>query len=118
MADQMAAYFYSETHELGNAYYYNEKLTTFSLTRAPRTATICRPRTCAMAASWPCWIGPDCNSACEFFSYDLTVGNRAAIVGQHPTAGLGGSIDVHHAGERALPIYGRALGGYEWPDPH
>ncbi|MBL8130980.1 MAG: hypothetical protein JNL42_03910, partial [Anaerolineae bacterium] len=38
-------------------------------------------------------VGPNCNSACEFFSYDLTLNDRAAVVGQYPTAGLGGSID-------------------------
>ncbi|MFN2181022.1 MAG: S41 family peptidase, partial [Candidatus Promineifilaceae bacterium] len=38
-------------------------------------------------------VGPNCNSACEFFSYDMTIDNRAAIVGQYPTAGLGGTIE-------------------------
>ena len=37
-------------------------------------------------------VGPDCASACEFFSYDMTINDRATIVGQYPTAGLGGSI--------------------------
>jgi C-terminal processing protease CtpA/Prc len=38
-------------------------------------------------------VGPSCASACEFFSYDMTIENRAAIVGQYPTAGLGGSVN-------------------------
>ena len=38
-------------------------------------------------------VGPDCASACEFFSYDMTLQNRATIVGMYPTAGLGGSVD-------------------------
>ncbi|MEZ4646799.1 MAG: hypothetical protein R3E31_29420 [Chloroflexota bacterium] len=38
-------------------------------------------------------MGPNCASACEFFSYYLTLQDRAAIVGHYPTAGLGGSID-------------------------
>ena len=38
-------------------------------------------------------VGPDCASACEFFSYDLTLENRATIIGMYPTAGLGGSVD-------------------------
>lgn len=37
-------------------------------------------------------VGPNCNSACEFFSYDLTLDDRATVVGHYPTAGLGGSI--------------------------
>ena len=35
-------------------------------------------------------VGPNCNSACEYFTYDMTLEDRAAIVGQYPTAGLGG----------------------------
>ncbi|MGC4042161.1 MAG: S41 family peptidase [Flavobacterium sp.] len=38
-------------------------------------------------------MGPNCASACEFFTYNMTLKNRAAIVGQYPTAGLGGSVN-------------------------
>jgi C-terminal processing protease CtpA/Prc len=38
-------------------------------------------------------VGPNCVSACEFFSYDMTINNRAAIVGHYPTAGGGGGIE-------------------------
>nr|NIR60414.1 hypothetical protein [Gammaproteobacteria bacterium] len=38
-------------------------------------------------------ISPDCASACEFFAYDLTLQDRALIVGHYPTAGLGGGVD-------------------------
>ena len=37
-------------------------------------------------------VGPACASACEFFSYDMTLQHRATIVGEYPTAGLGGGI--------------------------
>ncbi len=37
-------------------------------------------------------ISPDCASACESFAWAMTINNRAAIVGQYPTAGLGGSV--------------------------
>jgi C-terminal processing protease CtpA/Prc len=37
-------------------------------------------------------VGPQCSSACEFFAYDLTLDDRATIIGHYPTAGLGGSI--------------------------
>jgi hypothetical protein len=39
-------------------------------------------------------VGPNCASACEFFSHNLTQENRAQIVGAYPTSGLGGSIGV------------------------
>ncbi|MCB0139504.1 MAG: hypothetical protein KDE50_06295, partial [Caldilineaceae bacterium] len=94
LADQMAAYFYSETHDLGNAGYYNENLDDFYFD--PRTTDhyYLPPEDLRYGGKLAVLIGPDCNSACEFFSYDLTIGHRAAIVGQYPTAGLGGSIDV------------------------
>ena len=38
-------------------------------------------------------VGPACVSACEFFSYDMTINDRAIIVGQYPTEGAGGSVD-------------------------
>ena len=37
-------------------------------------------------------VGPNCASACEFFSYDMTVADRATIIGQYPSAGLGGGV--------------------------
>jgi len=37
-------------------------------------------------------VGPNCVSMCEFFSYALTLNDRAQIVGQYPTAGGGGGI--------------------------
>lgn len=37
-------------------------------------------------------VSPSCASACEFFTYNMSLNDRAAIVGQYPTAGLGGNI--------------------------
>jgi len=37
-------------------------------------------------------VSPNCASACEFFSYNMSLNDRAAIVGHYPTAGLGGNI--------------------------
>jgi hypothetical protein len=38
-------------------------------------------------------IGPNCASACERFVYDMSLQERAAIVGFYPTAGLGGGVE-------------------------
>jgi C-terminal processing protease CtpA/Prc len=38
-------------------------------------------------------VGPACASACEFFSYNMTLEDRAAIVGQYPSEGAGGSVE-------------------------
>jgi hypothetical protein len=39
-------------------------------------------------------VGPACASACEFFSYNMTIEDRAIIVGQYPTAGAGGGVEA------------------------
>lgn len=36
--------------------------------------------------------GPACSSACEFFSYNMTINDRSTVVGFYPSGGLGGSI--------------------------
>lgn len=38
-------------------------------------------------------VAASCASACEFFSYNMTLQDRALIVGHTPTAGLGGPVD-------------------------
>jgi hypothetical protein len=38
-------------------------------------------------------VGPACASACEFFSYAMTVNDRAMVVGQYPSDGAGGSVE-------------------------
>jgi len=38
-------------------------------------------------------VGPGCASACEFFTYDMIQQDRATVVGQYSTAGLGGGWD-------------------------
>lgn len=37
-------------------------------------------------------VGPNCASMCEFFTYALTLNDRAAVIGHYPTAGLGGGV--------------------------
>jgi hypothetical protein len=56
-------------------------------------------------------VGPACASACEFFSYDMTLENRALIVGQYATQGLGGSVEQFFMpeGEVVQMTIGRAV---------
>ncbi len=37
-------------------------------------------------------VSPACASACEFFSYNMTINDRATIIGFYPSDGLGGNI--------------------------
>ena len=100
LADQMAAYFYDEKFELGNAGFYNEEIDDFYFD--PRTIDryYLPADDLRYDGDVAVLVGPNCNSACEFFSFDMTVDERTAIVGQYPTAGLGGSIDIFLMPER------------------
>ncbi|TVR19944.1 MAG: hypothetical protein EA396_11705 [Anaerolineaceae bacterium] len=37
-------------------------------------------------------VSPACASACEFFSYNMTIDDRATVIGFYPSDGLGGNI--------------------------
>ena len=93
LADQMAAYFFDEELVAGNTAYYDESIGEFyadpgdeDILFPPREELIYHGSIVAI-------VGPDCASACEFFAYDLTLQNRATIIGHYATSGLGGSIE-------------------------
>lgn len=94
LADQMAAYFFNQEYELGNAGRYNDETGDFYFDDRSIDRYYLPAENLRYLGDVAVLIGPNCNSACEFFSYNLTIENRAVIVGQYPTAGLGGSIDV------------------------
>ena len=94
LADQMAAYFFDEPLTLGNTGFYDESLGEFYFDPATETAYIPPPEDLRYHRPITVLVGPNCNSACEFFAYDLTLEDRATVVGQYPTAGLGGSVEV------------------------
>ncbi|MFN8491376.1 MAG: S41 family peptidase [Caldilineaceae bacterium] len=93
LADQMAAYFFAEPLKLGNTAYYDKKQDKFYADPRTEQRYYLPPQDLRYNGKIAVLIGPNCNSACEFFSYDMTLKQRAAIVGQYPTAGLGGSVN-------------------------
>lgn len=92
LADQMAAYFFDKPLEIGNAAQYNPELDDFYFD--PRTVEryYLPPAELRYAGPLAVIVGPKCSSACEFFAYDLSLEERATIIGHYPSAGLGGSI--------------------------
>ena len=111
LADQMAAYFFDEPHDLGVTSHYNEEIDGFFSDERGIDRFYPPPAEQRYYGDIAVLIGPDCNSACEFFAYALTIEDRASIVGQYPTAGLGGSIDliIMPEGEQLRYTAGRAL---------
>lgn len=111
LADQMAAYFYQEPLVLGNVGRYDEESDEFFFDSRSEEEFILPSEELRYDGPIALLIGPNCNSACEFFTYDMTLQDRAIIVGHYPTAGLGGSVDEVKMPENELFRYteGRAV---------
>lgn len=93
LADQMAAYFFEQPLELGNTERYDAELGDFTLDPSSTDRYILPPKEQRYDGKLAVLVGPACQSACEFFSYDVSLAERATVVGQYPSAGLGGSVD-------------------------
>ena len=113
LADNLAAYFFDEEFVLGNTAAYDEDRGEFYIDPDHEDKFILPPdEDLRYEGDVVVLVGPSCASACEFFSFDMTIDDRATIIGQYPTAGMGGSVD-----EVAMPedeqfrfTQGRALG--------
>ena len=92
LADQMAAYFFQEPHVLGNSGFYDEDGGEFYFDPEGQDRYYLPADDLRYDGEVAIIVGPFCLSACEFFSYDMTIDDRATVVGHYPTGGLGGSI--------------------------
>ncbi len=93
LADQMAAYFFQEPLVLGNHGRYDEDIDDFYFDSRSEERFYLPPEELRYDGEVVVIVGPNCASACEFFSYDMTLQDRAQVVGHFPTAGLGGGIE-------------------------
>lgn len=93
LADQMAAYFFDQETVVGNSAFYNKASGEFYMDPGNEISMI--PPRADLQYSGPVavMVGPACASACEFFSYNMTIKNRATIVGQYSSEGAGGSVE-------------------------
>lgn len=93
LADQMAAYFFDEETIVGNTARYNKGSGEFYMDPGDEAIMIPPPAEKRFNGPVALLVGPACVSACEFFSYAMTVNDRATIVGQYSTDGAGGSVE-------------------------
>lgn len=93
LAATMAAHFFQEKLPLGYSAFYDDERGEFYYDPEKGGEFILAPEALRYDGQVAVIVGPNCASACEFFSYFLTLNNRATIIGHYPTAGLGGSID-------------------------
>ncbi len=89
IATRLASYFFNDEIEILYGEDYNQYTGEFF--RSPFPTTI-EPPAPELRYQGPVavLVGQACSSACEFFAYHFTVQDRAAIVGQYATNGLGG----------------------------
>jgi C-terminal processing protease CtpA/Prc len=92
LADQMAAYFFNEPLILGGTAFFDDSIGRFFQDTNRLERFYLPPDELRYNGRVAVIVGPNCASACEFFAYDMTLQDRAIIVGHYPTAGLGGSI--------------------------
>ena len=94
LADQMAAYFFDEEIVTGKGSSYDEVTGEFFLDPASDAIMIPPREELRYAGPVVVLVGPACVSACEFFSYDMTLEDRATVVGQYPSSGAGGGVEA------------------------
>lgn len=93
LADQLAAYFFQEEHIVGYSATYNEQIDDFYFDPRSVDQFILPPEELRYDGEVAVIVEPSCFSACEFFSYNMTVDDRAAVIGHYPTGGLGGGVN-------------------------
>jgi C-terminal processing protease CtpA/Prc len=93
LADQMAAYFFDEELSTGNSGFYDDSTGDFYTDPGDERFLFPPREELRYTGSVAVIVGPSCASACEFFSYAMTLEDRAIVVGQYPSAGLGGSVE-------------------------
>lgn len=93
LAAQMAAYFFDEELDLGNRGEYDEDTGEFFFDPNQEMHFILPPENLRYRGQIATLVGPNCSSACESFSYYMSLEGRSAIVGQYTTSGLGGGIE-------------------------
>jgi C-terminal processing protease CtpA/Prc len=100
LATQMAGYFFKQETVVGNTAYYNKGSGEFYMD--PGDEELMIPPQTALQYSGPVavMVGPACASACEFFSYAMTINGRATIVGEYPSEGAGGSVEAFFMPEK------------------
>jgi C-terminal processing protease CtpA/Prc len=92
LADQMAAYFFEEEMEIGTGAAWDESIQDFYDDPNVNDKFYPPPADKQYHGDVVVIVSPNCSSACEFFAHDMTILDRATIVGHYPTGGLGGSV--------------------------
>jgi C-terminal processing protease CtpA/Prc len=102
LADQMAGYFFGTDTVVGEGSQYNKQSGQWYMDPGEQALMIAAPKDMQYAGKIALMVGPACASACEFFSYDMTINNRATVVGQYPSEGAGGAVEQFNMPENMI----------------
>jgi C-terminal processing protease CtpA/Prc len=92
LTTQMAAYFFNEPLITNSSSTYDKKSGEFTIDPRADSRFYLPPENMRYNGPVVVLVGPNCLSACEYFSYDMGIEDRATVIGQYPTGGLGGGI--------------------------
>jgi C-terminal processing protease CtpA/Prc len=92
LADQMTAYFFDESLVTGGRGRYSEEIDDFFFDPRADSRLYLPAEDLRYLEEVAVLVGPNCASACERFAYNFTIDDRGLVVGQYPTAGLGGGV--------------------------
>jgi C-terminal processing protease CtpA/Prc len=95
LATQMAAYFFDEVFDISKDAFLDRGTGEFVTDDRGIERFYLPAENLRYRGDVAVLVGPSCGSACEGFSYIMSLQERAAIVGQYPTGGLGGGQDFY-----------------------
>lgn len=93
LADQLTAYFFQEPLVVGYRGEYSEDTDEFFFDPRREERLYLPSENLRYDGPLAVLVSPNCASACERFAFNLTLEDRAAVVGHYPTAGLGGGVE-------------------------
>ena len=93
LAELTASYFFERNVALGAFTYYDPTSDEFLYDAENQRVMYPIPSELYYDGKIVVLIGPDCSSACEFFSYALDQKEETQILGYYASAGLGGSVE-------------------------
>ncbi|MBC7815129.1 MAG: hypothetical protein H7175_28485 [Burkholderiales bacterium] len=94
LAETMASFFFAEPVVIGNSGFYVPDEGGFVFHPRDVARIVPTPDGERYDGAVAVLVSPACASACELFTYALSLNERAAIVGQYPTDGLGGAVQA------------------------
>ncbi len=93
LADQMAAYLFNEPMVISYGEQFDPDKGEFYRDEERPGVIYLPDESLRFGGEVALLVGPNCSSACEFFSYTASFADRSDVVGYYSTGGLGGGVE-------------------------